>query len=566
MSPALPRSSVTHSLETIGNQTCRGRKHERPYAVSVTTSRLLLPPERQGRCHQVPNSSVVWVRRSMVPWIVQRVAKRMANLSVSRRLAVAEMFIEIDARCNARCFYCDTGNQSRLPHRKWMDVGVFERILDHALVTGLIDEGTLVYLFDRGEPTLHPEFSSIVRGLDRRSIEYCISTNCGMPPRLDEELSMAGLRKLVISMPGFSQGSYDRIHRLPFDKVLHNIEFMLADFQSRGSTAQAIMSFHVYRFNTDELAPAAEFCKKKGIIFAPYFAYFNDTVWSLDFLNGRLSDNVLARAKEELFLEKLSEVASQTPTNFRCPQYDRITINELGELVLCCGAPRPGNSYLDGYRLGNFLELPADEVMRLKTTSKTCKTCVACGNAYLVHSCIRPTEYMPHDVSAIATDSNIKALDGMILSRWEKQWAAVENASLILNEDGMNLVEDRSFGFHRLLGYVEEASGTDLTITVLAKATGRRSQLMLDLCDEGHQNYAGATFDMLCCAPFDMRGGFVRAEMSESANGFYRISLGIQNTPGCRLHYSIALVNRHDGVRYRGNAADSVVLKGIDVR
>lgn len=492
----------------------------------------------------------------------------MADLGVlGRAAALEEMFIEIDTRCNARCFYCDTGNKSRAPHRKWMDVTLFEQILDHALDTGLIDRTTLVYLFDRGEPTLHPDFSSIVRALDRRSLEYCISTNCGMLPRIDEDLSMQGLRKLVISMPGFSQASYDRIHRLPIDNVLRNIELLLADCKRRGSSAQAIMSFHVYRFNTNELAPAAQFCKKMGLIFSPYFAYFNDAVWSLDFLNGRLSDNVLARAKDELFLEKIAEVASQSPAGFRCPQYDRITINESGELVLCCGAPRPGNDYLDGYRLGNFLELRADEVMRLKTTSKACENCLACGCAYLGHSAIRPTEYMPEDGSVTDAESNIKVLDGKILSRWEKQWAAVENSSLVLNEDGMSLVEDASYGLHRLFGYVDDpAAAKDLFITVFAKAVGRRSQLKLELRHEGpHSNYVAATFDLLSCGRFETRGAVLRPEVSPSTDGFYRISLGIQNAPGYRVHYTISLVHRHDGLLYRGNDVEAMVLRGIDV-
>jgi len=53
-------------------------------------------------------------------------------------VALKEFFIEIDTRC----FYCDTGNKPRDPHRKSMDVGLFERIIEHALSTRLADQSS----------------------------------------------------------------------------------------------------------------------------------------------------------------------------------------------------------------------------------------------------------------------------------------------------------------------------------------------------------------------------------------------------------------------------------------
>jgi molybdenum cofactor biosynthesis enzyme MoaA len=483
------------------------------------------------------------------------------------RTTMEEMSIEIDTRCNARCFYCDTGNQSRSPHRKWMETSQFERILDHALTIGIIDGSTLVNLFDRGEPTLHPEFGSIVRALDRRALGYCISTNCGLVPRIDDHVSMAGLRKFVISMPGFSQASYDKIHRLPFAKVLQNIEFMLTDFKRRGSSAEAIMSLHVYRFNLDELAPAAEFCTKNRITFAPYFAFFNDAAWALEFLTGRLSDNVLARAKEELFLDKIIEQAGKSPPNFRCPQYDRLTINERGELVLCCGAPRRGDAYYEGYLLGDFLSMDADQVIRLKTTSKACATCIGAGVAYVGHHVMRPTEYLPPEpVQHI--DSNVATLQDLLVKRSSRQWAATENASLISNGSAMRLSEDGSHGYHRLLGYIEDASAAaeSLSISLLAKPAGC-SKMKVEALEDGPQGrYVTATFDLDHGFHFNMVGPIAHVEISPSTEGFYRCCLEISKAGGCKIHYTVSLLMRDGGIIYSGDPDIAIMIKDLDIQ
>ena len=469
------------------------------------------------------------------------------------------MFIEIDTRCNARCFYCDTGNQSRDAHRKWMSVDRFEGVLDHALKIEMIDEDSLIYLFDRGEPTLHPEISAIIRALDARRLEYSISTNCGMAPRLDDQVSLRGLRKFVISMPGWSQASYDRIHQLPFKKVVDNIEFMLGDFRRRGFEGEAVMSLHVYRFNTNELAPASEFCDRHGIVFAPYFAYFADTTWLLDFLEGRLSDNVLTRAKEELFLDKIMEESRNTPKDFRCLQYDRVTINEVGELVLCCGAPRPGNGYYDGYLLGDFTSMTADQAMQLKTTSPACKRCVASGAAYLGHVTMRPDEFFPAQKPRDVT-SRLEVYGVPLAKPAAPQWAAAENASLQDDGGGLQLMADSAYGYHRLLGWIEAGQpGKKATVSVSVKSAGC-SLLKLEIHDIGAKNYAAAQFDLKSGFQF----GSTQGRISSEGNGYYRLSLDIVPA-STRVHYTISLMNFDNSIVYVGRSGKTVQIRDIDM-
>jgi hypothetical protein len=302
-----------------------------------------------------------------------------------------DLFVEIDTRCNARCFNCDTGNKSRSPHRKSMDLELFERILDHARAIGVVDRSSLIYLFDRGEPTLHPEFNAVVRALDRRNLGFCISSNCGLNPRLDDDISMRELKKFVISMPGFSQASYDRIHRLPFPRVLANVDAMLTDWRARGFCGETILSIHMYRFNLEEMAPAEAWSRDRGIVFSPYCAFFADFKMQWAFATETMAPAVRAHAEQSMFLDMLRDNLSRMPADYQCPQQrDRLNINERGELALCCGAPRHGDTYEEGFLLGNFLDMTAADIARRKTTAAICGECIACGNAYLNFEQIRP--------------------------------------------------------------------------------------------------------------------------------------------------------------------------------
>jgi len=479
-------------------------------------------------------------------------------------MALTEMSIEIDTRCNARCFYCDTGNKSRAPHRKWMETDQFKRIVDHALSIDLIDTNSLIYLFDRGEPTLHPAISDIIRELDARGLGYCISTNCGLVPRLDDHVSMAGLRKFVISMPGFSQESYDRIHQIPFDNVIQNIKFMLSDFKRRGFIGETIMSLHVYRFNVAELEPASAFCRANGITFGPYYAFFADGVWRLDFLTGKLSDNVLVRAKDELFLDKIIEQSKKTPAKFRCPQYDKITINENGELVLCIGAPRLGNEYYDGYLLGDFMEMTAEQIMHRKTTSRACTRCLSSGAAYLGHIVMRPDEFLPREKPRDIT-SAVQPLSAQLIARAERQSVAGENASVQIDENGLRLAETPAYGYHRLLGRIDGGrAGQPSILSLLAKPAGR-SRVKMEVHDDGAKNYVSACFDLMHGCQIAADGPIAQVEIDAADDGYYRLSLGL--TPECdtQIHYSVTLMNADNGIVYSGRDGEALLLRQIDI-
>jgi hypothetical protein len=208
------------------------------------------------------------------------------------------------------------------------------------------------------------------------------------------------------------------------------------------------MSLHTYRFNTHELLPAQKFCDERGIIFSPYFAFFADGQMSTDFSQGTLDEPTMKRAETELFLDKLRQQIKNSPKNYRCPQYERVTVNELGELILCCGAPRVGNDYTEGFVLGSFIDLTAEQVMARKLSASVCKGCISSGNAYLNHNILRPTEYLPDETPA-STESHVSPVDCSPFAGFAE--SHTENALAAIDGGTVSLSETSHYGCHRLL-------------------------------------------------------------------------------------------------------------------
>ena len=80
------------------------------------------------------------------------------------------------------------------------------------------------------------------------------------------------MTRILISMPGFSQASQDRIHGFSFERVKSNILRLREMFHN----IPFDMSYHIYQFNLDEIEAARQFCIQNGIRFAPNYAVLFD--------------------------------------------------------------------------------------------------------------------------------------------------------------------------------------------------------------------------------------------------------------------------------------------------
>ena len=296
---------------------------------------------------------------------------------------------DISGICNAKCPYCVTGlfnlNKLNINNTKnfFIKAENFEKAINYLLINKIFDvEHGCIDLYNWGEPLLNPEFDNIVNILNYHKIKFNISTNASKLPKLSSSTSMKNLLELRFSMSGFSQASYDKIHKFNFDLIRDNIIKITEKFKQAGHTGTSIINYHIYQFNLTEYSQALNFAKKYNINIWPYFAYFNYYDHAKDYLNDSLERDILKKASKDLMLFYVDGLLSKRPLNYKCPQFGMLTIDENCNVLTCCVIPKGNPSY----SIGNLFDLSLEKIYKLKTFQKECENCQKLNIDYWMHN------------------------------------------------------------------------------------------------------------------------------------------------------------------------------------
>src|SRR4051812_25736384 len=104
---------------------------------------------------------------------------------------------------NAKCPLCSTARLTFPTRIESIPVAEFARALDRLFELQLIDTSSTIFLYNWGEPLLHPNLNGILQSLNDRSLRIGFSTNASKQPNL--RVSTTNVTEFVFSMPGFSQ-------------------------------------------------------------------------------------------------------------------------------------------------------------------------------------------------------------------------------------------------------------------------------------------------------------------------------------------------------------------------
>lgn len=301
------------------------------------------------------------------------------------------VYFEVCGVCNARCPYCITASKGSNAARGMATVELFTKSMTKLMNAGWIDLNSVIHLFTWGEPTLHPQLPKIMTAASDLGLRYGMSTNAYVLPEIDAD-AIRGLFQLTISMPGFSQASYDRVHGFRFNQIIENIRCIVEAIRKRNSHVDIQLNFHIYRFNTHEVADGEEFARQLGIRFNPYYAYINNLRQLCGWVIGSLSDEEMGRINADLFSEVMREGleagARDIPADYRCPQIDYLILDEFANVATCCVLPR---DHAD-YSCGNLLNDDLATIMSRKVSRPTCSGCVSSGLSRFAHA---PKDYRP---------------------------------------------------------------------------------------------------------------------------------------------------------------------------
>lgn len=291
---------------------------------------------------------------------------------------------EISGSCNAKCPYCSTGNKSNPKigeKSKMVTLEEFTSTMNHLEKIELIKPGiTVIYPYNWGEPLLNANVVDILNYIGDKGYSYCLSTNASFVPASIEYLrNLPDI--LVVSMPGFSQKSYGKIHGFKFETILKNIE-TLRKFSKKMS-----ISFHIYQFNLDEIRMAKNyFTFKRNVNFGMYYAVFCDFNQAKRYLKDEMSYCELKNSSKDLILGYVKDRIDNRPSDYSCEEFERLVIDEHGNYITCCTLGRNDECY----KYGKVGELSKDEVVYLKKKQAVCEECLALGMSYWWHNWEHP--------------------------------------------------------------------------------------------------------------------------------------------------------------------------------
>lgn len=298
-----------------------------------------------------------------------------------------EIVIELSGYCNASCKYCATGKNNRTKKmcidKEYISIEKFKEATTYLLDNNIINGDTFFHLYNYGEPFLNPDALKIFQYLEECGLSYGVSTNGSVPRYVDNSHSLKGLKALKFSMPGFSEASYNRMHGFNFNQIKTNIIKILENYRENGFTGIAILGFHVYQFNLQEIASALQFSKENDMQLELCNAYFAGYTMFKDYIMSKLSYSELKEVGQELILQYLNE--KEIP-QFDCPQHrNLITIDEKCNLLTCCVVDKECNNYT----LGNIFQLSKEKIKKLKTSQSICQECLELGIGYYSHNPIK---------------------------------------------------------------------------------------------------------------------------------------------------------------------------------
>ena len=280
------------------------------------------------------------------------------------------IYWDIVGHCNARCKYCYTGNQTH-PSGGNIDVSTFSQAMAILAHHKLVDSKCKFNLYTWGEPTLHPELGEIFNILKTYGNHYAISTNCGHRVNFQDSW-FDNLDRVIISMCGFSQSSYDKIHKLNFEVVKDNILHLINTAISAGyDTNKICVAHHIYQFNIHEIPSLYKFCKEHNIDYHPYYAVLGNLKQTDRFIRGELSTEEWKEISTDIIGNSILERARQHPQS-GCKQFNRLVIDEKCNILTCCCLPKNHSSY----KITNIFDADFIEVLSTWSPDENCKECI----------------------------------------------------------------------------------------------------------------------------------------------------------------------------------------------
>ena len=290
--------------------------------------------------------------------------------------------IEVVGTCNLRCPSCPVANMPDEPRTKgFMPVELFERIVAKIKREAPVANPD-VWLFNWGEPLLHPELPRIIRTLKANGLGAHVSSNLNIHRGLREAIR-AEPDSLKISLSGASPEVYRRGHaRGDLHLVKSNLYLLRHLLDRTRAKTRVWVGYHLYRHNLHEREAMRALCAELGFEFHESPAMFHPVEKMIDLIDGKRSPEDAAIIGSLLRdpLEHHRDVRARRSGRYDCElRFNMTTINHDGTVAACCA------TYSAQAMLGvSFLDVPHHELEAMRYRHAICRQCTAYDLQYTV--------------------------------------------------------------------------------------------------------------------------------------------------------------------------------------
>lgn len=286
--------------------------------------------------------------------------------------------IDVVGTCNLRCTTCPVGNFQRsdfsgaLRTKGFMPVERFRHILDKIISESQErDHQPWVFLYNWGEPFLHPDFPELIKLLKERGIEYGVSSNLSSDIDFTPILDFPP-EHFRISLSGSSQITYERNHKAGSLHLVKSNLYKLAHLiRKKRVELMPTIAYILFRDNLFEAFEFAKLSQELAFHFHPNLGYLMplEKMLQLTFAQPSQED----RSTLERLLISPAELMAigAFDTNRNCSLLaDEIVINHDGSVAQCCAVYDPAY-----FVASDFLQTPLAELQKIREQASVCTTC-----------------------------------------------------------------------------------------------------------------------------------------------------------------------------------------------
>jgi len=330
--------------------------------------------------------------------------------------------IDIVGACNLRCPSCPQGNvrDYRLPHG-FMAPELMERIVEKAQAEC---RKIQISLYNWAEPLLHPQLAELVSIIQDAGIPCHLSSNLNILPNA-ETIMATNPASFRISNSGFSQEVYGRTHKGGnIERVKKHMMELAEAKKHNNATTDIYVYYHRYLHNLKEERLMRKFATDLGFYFHAVWALFFPLEKILAYAGEDVSDFPITEEDRALISSlalplPVALTASRKYGSRPCPlREDAISLDYQGNFTLCCGVFDARK-----YTLGNYMDMPLEEIQSLRQSHSMCRCCMH-------HGCHIYMTYGINEMDDLALTNiapeDVELLDLRYEIAWERRQQSLE--------------------------------------------------------------------------------------------------------------------------------------------